>query len=82
MKANIYYKEFLTEDQKQIIEKIEYDLSDTILLTMFNKINDNGKKYCEIKIEDKIGVAELETQIKKQDIREIIELMKKMYQQL
>lgn len=81
MKTNIEFNEFLDKDGKQIINKIEYSLSDTIKLTLSKNIKD-GVDICNLKMEDLIGVSELETQLNKQNIRELIELIKKIYNQL
>lgn len=81
MKATVTYSDFLTEDNKQVLSKISSDLSSEIQFDL-SVVQKNNAKVCEIKMIDKIGVQELSETINKNDIKEMILLLKTIYSQL
>lgn len=81
MQTNILYDNFLTQDNHQQISKITIDASENTQMALIYTNKDNQKK-CVFSLKDKIGVSELSETLGKQDVRELIELLKKMYMQL
>lgn len=81
MKINVLYDNFLTQDNQQKINKITIDASNDIQMSLIYK-NKENQNQCVLSLRDKIGVSELSETLGKQDVREFIELLKKMYMQL
>lgn len=81
MQTQIIYEDYLTSDNKQILSEIISDLSQSIRLRLL-LLNDNDTKMCKFSLEDKIGVGVLSETLDKQNLRELIELIKKVYEQL
>lgn len=83
MQTKITYSNFLTPDNQQLISNISTDLSPQIQMDMsiVQKEGDD-EKLCEIKLIDKIGVNELGEKINKNNIKEIIQLLRTVYNQL
>ncbi|AAK79079.1 asparagine synthetase B (glutamine-hydrolysing) [Clostridium acetobutylicum] len=84
MNVNISYSNFLTENGEQILNSISATLSpQTEMLFSIKKQNDNqSESICNIKLADKIGVNEISDNIQKQDVRELIEMLKVIYKNM
>ncbi|WP_242970184.1 MULTISPECIES: hypothetical protein [Clostridium] len=84
LNVNISYSNFLTENGEQILNSISATLSpQTEMLFSIKKQNDNqSESICNIKLADKIGVNEISDNIQKQDVRELIEMLKVIYKNM
>lgn len=82
MQTQINYEDFITPQNTQIIKQITAELSQQIQLVLEVTPIDTTTNGCNIKLVDKIGVGELDETITKEDVRELIELLKRAYMQL
>lgn len=87
MNVNIFYDHYLNEENQQIIKSIKASLDGDIgldLLVDRTIIDDDGKEtpVCRINMYDKIGVSDIESRIDKNELRELIALLRKIYNQL
>ena len=82
MQANIYYDHYLSESNKQIIKNIEASLDGDIGLNLSVDRTDIENMLCQIKMYDKIGVSEIESHLDRNELRELITLLKQIYNQL
>ena len=87
MRTEILYDDYLTANGVQKINKISIEISENIQLDLKyveKNIQDLSfiNKLCEIKMIDRIGVAELSGDLTRENIRELIELLKKIYMQM
>lgn len=87
MKVIINYDDFITDDNKQIINSVIVEASDSISMKLtktevLGSIPEENKNVCEFKIKDTIGLNEVITQIDKGDLRELIEVIKLIYNEL
>ena len=82
MKTIITYSDYLTSDNQQTLSKISADLSSQIEIDLEVKLDSEGNKNCEVKFIDKIGVNELAETIGKDEIRELIQMLRTVYNAL
>lgn len=78
MKVNIRHKDYLAE---RGISKIEIELKNDVGLDL--EIDESEEdKVCKMKMYDKIGVSEVQSELNKEGIRKLIELLKSAFHQL
>lgn len=87
MKVNVVYDDFLTTDNKQIINNIQVNISDSVSIQLIKNVitgatPEENKTVCDLKIKDSVGLNEINTQLNKEDLKELIEIIKKMYNEL
>ena len=78
--ANAYINYHTYNDKERIIDKIDYNLSNNIRMEMDYKKGDI--RLLHLKILDRIGIAELECDLSKEDVMEFITILKELYTQL
>lgn len=87
MKVNVVYDDFLTADNKQIINNIQVNVSDNVSVQLIKNVitgvtPEEDQNVCDLKIKDSVGLNEINTQLDKEDLKELIEIIKKMYNEL
>lgn len=78
--ANAYINYHTYNDKERVIDKIDYNLSNNIRMEMDFKQGE--ERLLHLKILDRIGIAELESDLSKEDIVEFITILKELHRQL
>ena len=82
MNVKIFYDDYLTDDSKQVIKEIQADLVQDVGLVLEVDRSVEENKTCLVKMFDQIGVSEVESKLDKKELRELISLLKQIYNQL
>lgn len=89
MEVVVHYNDFIDENNRRDLRSVEAKLANGSTLTMIIQNNEvvDGEdvvvsRDCIFKLSDANGVIEIEDVVSKQDIREIMMLSKKVYEQL
>ena len=82
MNVKVFYDYYLTEDNKQIISGINANLFGDVGLNLKVNRDNIENPFCKVKMYDKIGVSEVESTLDKNELKELIALLRQIYNQL